>query len=249
MFTNNIVSCGQGALRGKDCGGITAFLGVPFAKPPVGELRWREPQPPSRWRGVRCAEYHQAAPLQTYGGFDNGIETAYLSEDCLYLNIYTPASETDRDYPVYVWFYGGSYQGGRADDPLFCGARLAKSGVIAITVNYRVNIFGFLCHPDMRAESPYGTGGNFGLLDQIAALAWIRSNITAFGGDPDRITIGGHSAGSASVNNLLCSPMSRGLFARAINESGDVFQPERDITFDTAAELGVRLGELLSGDS
>ena len=241
-----IAVCRQGALLGKEDRGALAFLGIPFAKPPVGPLRWREPQEPGAWRGIRPATQYNAAPLQTFGHSPNGFETAFLSEDCLYLNIWTADTVPQEKMPVYVWFYGGSYQGGRADDPAFNGAHLASRGIVTVTVNYRVNVFGFLCHPDMCAESPYGTGGNFGLLDQIASLKWIRDNIEAFGGDPDRVTIGGHSAGSASCNNLLVSPLSRGLFRAVINESGDVFQPERDITFDQACATGEKLCEVFS---
>ena len=245
MFKNNIVSVKQGALLGKDAGsGVTAFLGVPFAKPPVGSLRWREPQKPDSWRGVRPATQYMAGPIQSYGFTDeDGYETAYYSEDCLYLNIWTPASSKDEKLPVFVWYYGGSYQGGRADDPSFVGTGLAEKGVITVTVNYRVNVFGFLCHPDMKNESSYKTGGNFGFLDQVEALVWLRENIENFGGDPEQITIGGQSAGSASCNNLMSSPLSIGLFSKAINQSGDVLQPERDITFDDAAKGGVILAE------
>ena len=243
MFHNNIVHCAQGALRGRAEGSVTAFLGVPFAAPPIGANRWRAPQEPAKWAGVRSAEFYRAGPMQVYGMMGDEREMGDLSEDCLYLNIWTSAGSAEDRHPVFVWFYGGAYQGGRADDPSFCGAELAKRGIVVVTVNYRVNVFGFLCHPDMRAESPYGTGGNFGFLDQVASLAWIRQNIAAFGGDPDAVTIAGQSAGSASVNNLMVSPLSRTLFHRAINQSGDVFQPERDIRFDQACEVGLRLCE------
>ena len=245
MFKDQIAICKQGALRGIDAGGVSAFLGVPFAAPPVGDLRWREPQPPESWRGVRPADRFSAGPLQSFGFAKDGLETAYLSEDCLYLNIWTPASEAGEAYPVYVWFYGGAYQGGDANSPNIYGAELAKNGIVTVTVNYRVNLFGYLCHPDMKRESPYGTGGNFGTLDQIASLRWVQENIAAFGGDSKRVTIGGQSAGSASVNSMLASPLAKGLFSGAINESGDVLQPERDIPFDVAAENGVKLCEHL----
>jgi len=243
MFEKQLVRCTQGLLRGIDAGGVSAFLGVPFAAPPIGALRWREPQSPSCWLGVRPADRFSAGPLQSFAF--PGAEEAFLSEDCLYLNIWTPASAAGEAYPVYVWFYGGAYQGGNADSPNIYGAELAKQGIVTVTVNYRVNLFGYLCHPDMRRESPYGTGGNFGTLDQIAALRWLQENLPAFGGDPKRVTIGGQSAGSASVNSMLASPMARGLFSGVINESGDVFQPERDIPFDEAAKNGVRLCEHL----
>lgn len=239
MFEHNLVNCAQGKLKGIDAGGVSAFLGVPFAAPPVGALRWREPQPPASWLGVRPADRFSAGPMQSFAF--PGAESAFLSEDCLYLNIWTPASHAGEDYPVFVWFYGGAYQGGNADAPNIYGAELAKKGIVTVTVNYRVNLFGFLCHPDMKAESPYGTGGNFGTLDQIAALNWLKENLPSFGGNPNRLTIGGQSAGSASVNSMMASPMAWGLFSGVINESGDVFQPERDIPFEKAAEDGVKL--------
>ncbi len=232
----------QGALRGVLEDGIRIFKGVPFAAPPVGDLRWRAPREPASWQGVRPATEFSAAPMQRTGNTAGVYETCYFSEDCLYLNVWAP--EDACGLPVYVWFYGGSYQGGRADDPTFDGTHFAKMGIVSVTVNYRVGVFGFLCHPDMAKEGPLELG-NFGVQDQIAALRWIRENIAAFGGDPGKVTIGGHSAGSASVNNLMVSPLSIGLFRGAINESGDVLQPERDITFEQASEGGLKLQEVL----
>ncbi|NLO46953.1 MAG: carboxylesterase family protein [Clostridiales bacterium] len=241
MFKDNIVYCKQGLLRGASENGITVFRGVPFAQPPVGALRWREPQPPHSWGGIRPAVSFSAIPVQRHFGFGGNEAQLWQSEDCLYLNIWTPGLDPEDKLPVFVWFYGGAYMGGRADDPSYDGSGFAKKGVIAVTVNYRVGTLGFLCHPDMKSESPYGTGGNFGLLDQIEALKWLRVNITAFGGDPSKITIGGQSAGSNSCNNLMCSPLSRDLFRYAINQSGDVFQSDRDISFDAASSGGLRL--------
>jgi len=238
------VRCAQGILQAQVKDGIAVFKGVPFAQPPVGDLRWREPQPPQPWGGIRPADTFSAMPVQCVGGPGSPMYDLWQSEDCLYLNIFAPEAY-DHPLPVYVWYYGGSYQNGRADDPIFDGTSLAKKGVITVTVNYRVGIMGFFCHPDMKSESPYGTGGNFGLLDQIAALTWIRENIAAFGGDPDRITISGQSAGSASVCNLMTSPLSMGLIHGAICQSGDVFQPERDLTFDEVAQDGVKTAEFL----
>lgn len=241
MFKDNLVACSQGILRGEPLDGVTVFRGVPFAMPPVGNLRWRAPQPPSPWRGIRPAVQFSAIPVQVRGHFADPYEPAWQSEDCLYLNIWTPASGTNDKLPVLVWFYGGSYQGGHADDPTFDGTGYAKKGVITVTVNYRVGLMGFLCHPDMRRENPDGVSGNFGVLDQIAALKWVNENIGAFGGDPSKITIAGQSAGSASVCCLMCSPKASGLFQQAICESGDVFQPERDIPFSDAEQIGIKL--------
>ena len=249
MFENGIAKCEQGRLRGREIGCATAFLGVPFAQPPVGELRWREPRECPPWRGIREAGYFRASPLQTVSGADSGEETAHLSEDCLYLNVWTPARSADERLPVLLWYYGGGFQTGRADDPAYDGRETAKRGVILVTANYRLGVLGFLCHPDMRRESPYGMGGNFGLLDQIAALEWVKRNIASFGGDPDRITVEGQSAGSMSVANIMVSPLSRGLIAGAVMQSGDPFLPGRAVPFAEAAETGARLCEKMGARS
>jgi len=243
MFKDNLVTCSQGMLRGEAIDGITVFRGVPFAQPPVGALRWRAPQPPSPWKGVRPAVQFSAIPVQVSIPLPGRNEPLWQSEDCLYLNIWTPASGPDEKLPVLVWFYGGAYQVGHADEPTYDGTGYAKKGVVTVTVNYRVGLMGFLCHPDMRHESPDGSGGNFGALDQIAALKWVNENICAFGGDPSRVTIAGQSAGSASACCMMCSPKASGLFQQAICQSGDVFQPERDITFEDAARTGIKLAE------
>lgn len=240
MFRNNTVTCSYGTLRGAEEDGVSVFRGVPFAMPPVGPLRWRAPRKPLKWAGVRPATEFAAAPMQLKGK----LTDYHFSEDCLYLNIWTPAETGDEKLPVFVWFYGGSYMAGRSDDPTFNGVRFAKRGIITVTVNYRVGVFGFMCHPDMN-EAGELERGNFGLMDQIASLEWIRDNIAFFGGDPGNVTIAGQSAGSNSVNNLMVSPLSRTLFQKAINQSGDVLQPERDITFEEACETGVKLQQLL----
>ena len=243
MLEKSMAKCQQGILRGVSLGdGVSVFRGVPFAQPPVGDLRWRAARKPEIWYGIRPATEFMAMPRQR--AFGGAADPRYQSEDCLYLNIWTPATSEDEKHPVYVWFYGGAYQAGDASETTFDGSYLAKKGIVTVTVNYRVGLFGFLCHPDMKNE-PARDHGNFGVTDQIASLEWIRDNIAAFGGDPNRVTIGGHSAGSASVNNLMVSPLSRNLIHGAINESGDVFQPERDITFDQAAQDGLRLQEAL----
>jgi len=220
---NEIVSTKYGKLRGvtgRDAS-VVVFRGVPFAQPPVGALRWREPQPVIPWAGIRDASQFSAIPVQTYGNFfcSYDFEEIYQSEDCLYLNIWAPKDVNNA--PVFVWFYGGSFQGGCGSDPMFDGERFAAQGIVMVTVNYRVGILGYLAHPDMRAESPFGTSGNFGVLDQIAALSWVRENIAFFGGDPETVTIGGQSAGAGSVCDMMTAPMARGLFVRGIIESGD----------------------------
>ena len=203
----------------------TVFKGVPYAAPPVGELRWRPPQPVVPWEGVRyCAEYRDIAmqPIrideELYGReyFQN---TDPRSEDCLYLNIWTSAkAESDR-LPVFFWIHGGAYYGGAPSEPEFDGEGFCKRGVIMVSIAYRVGALGFLCHPELTAESPDGVSGNYGMLDQIAALQWVRRNIAAFGGDPDNITIAGQSAGAMSVMTLMTNPGSKGLFRRAIIQS------------------------------
>jgi len=250
MFLNEIASCEQGLLRGYTVNDVTVFKGISYAKPPVGELRWREPMAPDHWRGIRDARYYRASPLQSVSGADSGEEIAWMDEDCLYLNIWTPAKKADEKLPVFLWIYGGGFQTGRGDDPATEGQKLAEQGIVAVTINYRLNVFGFLCHPDMKAESPYGTGGNFGLLDQIAALKWVHKNIENFGGDPEKITICGQSAGSMSVYNLAVSPCSRDLINGMICESGDAFfHGMGSGTFEEAAEKGAKLCEYLGCSS
>jgi len=242
MMNETLAVTEYGTLRGEVINGVRVFKGVPYALPPVGGLRWRAAEKPAPWLGIRNALEFMPAPLQRAGRPGEEITDACYSEDCLYLNIWAPAEGENN--AVFVWFYGGSYQAGRADDPTFDGTELAKRGIVVVTVNYRVNVFGFLCHPDMKLNGPR-EHGNFGLTDQIASLEWVKENIAAFGGDPSRINIGGQSAGSASVNNLMVSPLSKDLLAGVLDQSGDVFQPERDITFDQAAEDGLRLQEYL----
>lgn len=209
-----------------------AFLGIPYAAPPVGDLRWRPPQPPLPWIGVRPAEKLGPSSLQVpppskslyYGG-----ETEF-SEDCLYLNIYTGASEGEtritRERPVLVWFHFGAFSFGSASNPMYDGSKLAAQGIAVVTVNYRLGRFGFLAHPQLSAESSgYRTSGNYGILDQIAALQWVQRNIKAFGGDPASVTIGGASAGGGSVHILRASPLAKSLFTRAICESGPGLAP------------------------
>ncbi len=208
--------------------GITVYKGIPFAAPPVGDLRWKAPQPTVAWKGVRqCLEFGPS-PMQSkpvpflFLGPEFVVPQKPLSEDCLYLNIWTGAHSSNEKRPVMVWIYGGGFFSGGAAAPGYSGESLARQGIVFVSFNYRLGIFGFLSHPLLTAESPHHSSGNYALMDQIAALAWIRKNILAFGGDPDRITIAGQSAGSASVNCLLASPLARGLFQGAIGESGSL---------------------------
>jgi para-nitrobenzyl esterase len=205
--------------------GLTIYKGIPFAAPPVGELRWKAPQPVQSWEGVKQTIQFAPAPYQ------GGNPASGKSEDCLYLNIWTPAkSPTDR-IPVLVWIYGGGFSFGSTSDPWCSGEKLAKKGVILVSIAYRVNQLGFLTHPELSAENINHVSGNYGLLDQIAALTWIQKNIAAFGGDPNKVTIFGESAGAISVSMLCASPLAKGLFHGAISQSGGSFGPTRPTTF------------------
>jgi para-nitrobenzyl esterase len=214
----------SGAVEGAAKNGITVYLGLPFAAPPVGELRWREPQPVARWEGTRKATSFAPACMQK-GVSMPGETPPVTSEDCLYLNIWTPARLGPDRLPVIVWIHGGGYKNGSASMPLYWGDRLAQRGVIIVSIAYRLGPLGFLAHADLTAESAHKSSGNYGLLDQIAALEWIRRNIAAFGGDPRRVTIAGQSAGAMSVSMLMASPRAKGLFHRAIGQSGGLFEP------------------------
>ena len=205
--------------------GVQAYLGVPFAQPPIGDLRWRAPQPPAHWEGVRPAKKFSPRPVQAPIYSDMTFESDGLSEDCLYLNVWTPAKRGQPSLPVLVYFYGGGFNAGAGDEPRYNGASMAAHGVVAVTVNYRLNIFGFLADPELSAEASYKSSGNYGLLDQQAALAWVKKNIAAFGGDPKQVTIAGESAGSIAVSYQMASPLSKNLFARAIGESGAGIAP------------------------
>ena len=238
-MAEKIVKVREGLLSGTTDGKVAVFMGVPFAAPPTGELRWRGPQPAASWEGVRDANERPPMPVQV--PIPNSMfERHPMSEDCLYLNIWAP-EDTEESHAVLVWFYGGALQAGCSDSPSLDGRAYAEDGVVLVSVNYRVGVFGFMCHPDMRAEDPDGYCGNFGHRDQLAALKWIRENISAFGGDPERVTISGQSAGSASCCALMNAPSAKGYFHAAILHSGDVFQPERDVTLEDAESWGVTL--------
>ena len=252
---NRVAKCAQGRLQGIPGKNpeITVFKGVPYAQPPVGALRWRSPQPLKPWTGIRDASLFGAMPPQKKGSFlDAGkYEDMYCSEDCLYLNIWTPAKSVDEKLAVLVWYHGGGLQGGIAHDPMFDGEYLASKGIILVTVSYRMNILGFLCHPDMRKEGPYYTPGNFGLQDQAMALQWVHDNIAAFGGDPEKVTIAGQSAGGGSVCNLMTTPLAKGLYRAAIVESGDPlgFTHYKGTTIEEAELAGMRLAAHFGAES
>jgi para-nitrobenzyl esterase len=208
--------------------GVTVYKGIPFAAPPVGDLRWKPPQSATPWTGTRACVEFGPSPMQPkpvpflFLGPEFVVPGSQISEDCLYLNVWTAARSPEEKRPVLVWIYGGGFITGGAAAPGYSGEALAQKGILFVSFNYRLGIFGFFSHPALSAESPHHHSGNYALMDQIAALTWVKKNIRAFGGDPDRITIAGQSAGSASVNCLLTSPLSKGLFQAAIGESGSL---------------------------
>lgn len=216
----------QGTLSGVDKGKIGAFLGVPFAAAPVGQMRWKPPATPKAWKGARQAKTFGASCQQAVGPGGFGPWTHEyvvgdkVSEDCLFLNIWTPARRAGEKLPVLVWIYGGGFSSGSASVPIYDGSKLAEKGIVVIGINYRVGLYGFMAHPELTAESPAHASGNYGLLDQIAALKWIKANAAAFGGDPGKVTIAGQSAGAMSVHHMIASPLAKGLFVRAIAQSG-----------------------------
>ena len=204
---------------------VTAYRGIPYAAPPTGQLRWRPPQPVEPWEGVRAANTYAPGCAQALRAADHlyGTGADTIDEDCLYLNVWTTANSPDAGLPVMVWIHGGALTGGTGALPGYRGDRLAARGVVAVTLNYRLGPFGYLAHPLLSAESEHDSSGNYGVLDQIAALQWVQENIGAFGGDPGRVTIFGESAGSWSVNTLQASPLAGGLFHGAIGQSGARF--------------------------
>ena len=219
---------------------LSMYFGVPFAKPPIGNLRWKAPQPLEDWDGIKETKKFGPRAVQARVFGDMNFRSDGMSEDCLYLNIWTPANRNNQNLPVLVYFYGGGFVAGDGSEPRYDGASMAKKGMVAITVNYRLNIFGFYAHPELSAEAPYGGSGNYGLLDQAAALNWISNNIAEFGGDPGKITIAGESAGSISVCAHMVSPLSRDLIAGAIGESGAGINPTlAPIPLEEAEQVGL----------
>lgn len=221
--------------------GVVAFKGIPYAAPPVGNLRWRAPQPHKRWTGVLkanhfCSNCMQAPRSKQISSLNARRKSVWtkpflipkgpITENCLYLNIWTAAQSSSEHRPVIVWIHGGGFQNGSGSVPLYNGQAMAKKGVVFVTINYRVGLFGFLALPQLSRESGHDASGNYGLLDQIAALKWVKKNISAFGGDPNNVTIDGQSAGAFSINYLVASPLAKGLFQRAIAESGASFIPD-----------------------
>jgi para-nitrobenzyl esterase len=241
------VKIDTGKLEGKLDGTINAFLGIPYAAPPVGNLRWKPPAPAAKWRGARKAIAFGSRCMQGGVFSDMIFRDPGINEDCLYLNVWVPADRMGpkSKLPVMVWIYGGGFVAGATSEPRQDGANLAKQGVVVVSMNYRLGIFGFFAHPELAKESGRNSSGNYGLLDQAAALEWVKRNITAFGGDPGNVTIFGESAGSFSVSDLMASPVAKGLFHRAIGESGGAFSsqglPFR--TLEQSTEMGAKFAE------
>lgn len=223
-----VVDAPQGQLMGAklsqtDLGQVSVFKGIPYAVPPVGIRRWKPAEPAPDWTGMRFATEFGPQCLQPQSPEDSIYYSPIpqMSEDCLYLNVWTPAPESDlADLPVMVWIHGGSLVSGAGSSPGYDGAELARKGVVVVSINYRLNIFGYFSHPDLTDESPQGASGNYGTTDQIEALRWVQRNISAFGGNPENVTIFGESAGALSVSHLMVSPLASGLFHRAIMQSG-----------------------------
>ncbi|HNV77356.1 MAG TPA: carboxylesterase family protein [Gemmatimonadaceae bacterium] len=245
-----VVRTKDGAVRGiVAASGVHVFRGIPFAAPPVGDLRWKAPQPTPKWSGARAANRFAAQCMQRRVFDDMVFRNAGTSEDCLYLNVWVPPTGASTRRPVLVYFYGGGFSAGDGSEPRYDGERMAARGIVVVTMSYRLGIFGFLAHPELSAESPGKASGNYGLMDQWAALRWVRDNIAAFGGDPAQVTIAGESAGSFSVTAQMVSPRARGLFARAIGESGAFLTgaPLADAVRQ-GATFGASLGATSLGD-
>ena len=235
------VKTALGVVQGKQDGAVRAFLGIPYAAPPVDSLRWRAPASAAKWKGIRPATEFGSHCMQPTIYNDMIFRDPGISEDCLTLNIWTPAKDKKAKLPVMVWIFGGGYIAGGTSEARQDGAQLASNGVIVVTMNYRLGIFGFFAHPGLAAESDHNSSGNYGLLDQTAALKWVQANISAFGGDAGNVTLFGESAGAFSVSVQMASPLAKGLFQKAIGESGAAFNssglpfPDRKVAEERGA--------------
>lgn len=249
VFGQNILQVDGGTIQGAMEEGVKVFKGIPYSAPPVGELRWQPPQPIIPWSGIRdasdyCLACPQLASDSASFWFRDPVE---YDEDCLFLNVWTTA-EPDEKQAVMVWIHGGAFLDGAGSYHDYSGLQLAKKGVVVVTINYRLNVLGFLAHPELTEESPNHTSGNYGLLDQIAALQWIQKNISKFGGDPDNVTIFGHSAGSMAMFGLISSPLAKGLFHKAIPQSGPPIKnlrhlKEKDSNNQSPENIGVEFAK------
>nr|WP_315142685.1 carboxylesterase family protein [uncultured Flavobacterium sp.] len=229
---------------------IQSFKGIPFAQPPVGDLRWKAPQPVTNWNGVKQTKKFGPRAIQSNVFGDMGFRSDGMSEDCLYLNVWSPAKSANDKLPVLVYFYGGGFAAGDGSESRYDGENMAKKGIVTLTVNYRLGIWGFFAHPELTKESPNRTSGNYGLLDQNAALKWVQANISKFGGDPKRVTIAGESAGSIAVSAQMASPLSKGLIAGAIGESGgSIFPTLAPVPLAEAEKTGLEYAQKIGATS
>ena len=247
-----VVSTLQGKIQGSfDSASDTyQFKGVPFARPPVGELRWKAPVPMDKWQGVKKTQAFAHRPMQLPIFGDMNFRSPGISEDSLYLNIWSANLKPSKAQPVLVYFHGGGFIAGDGSEPRYDGTSMAQNGIVTVTVNYRLGIFGFLAHPQLTKESHYGGSGNYAFLDQVAALQWVKQNIAEFGGDPDHIVIAGESAGSMSVSALMVSPLSRDLIAGVIGESGSVVRSNLSSkSLSVAEQSGKEMLEKMGVDS
>lgn len=222
---STIIKVQEGQIQGVKENDLTVFKGIPFAAPPVDDLRWQSPMPAAKWQGIRQASTFAPGPIQ------GGNPPSGKSEDCLYLNIWSPAKSAKEKVPVLVWIYGGAFNFGATSEATYNGEKLAKKGVILVSIAYRVGQLGFMAHPELSAENPNKVSGNYGIMDMIAGLKWVKENIEAFGGDPNKVTIFGESAGGIAVSMLCASPEAKGLFQGAISQSGGSFGPSRKTTY------------------
>ena len=237
---------------GKQKSGVRIFRGIPYAQPPVGDLRWKPPTGAKSWQGVRDAVEFAPRCMQHPIFSDMVFRSRGMSEDCLYLNVWTPAAKKGEKLPVLVYFYGGGFVAGDGSEPRYDGESMAAKGIVVVTMSYRLGVFGFFAHPELRKESPQNATGNYGFMDQAAALQWVNKNIAAFGGDPKKVTIAGESAGSFSVSAQMVSPLAKNLIRGAIGESGSVLSipsSPRIMPLADAEERGVKFAESLKADS
>jgi para-nitrobenzyl esterase len=246
----NRVKTANGMVEGTtEQSGIRSFKGIPFAQAPVGELRWKAPQPAKNWQGVREADKFGPRAMQRAIFGDMNFRSDGMSEDCLYLNVWTPAKTNKERLPVLVYFYGGGFMAGDGSEPRYDGESMAQKGIVTLTVNYRLGVFGFFAHPELTKESPHKASGNYGLMDQAAALRWVKQNIAAFGGDPNKVTIAGESAGSFSVSAQMASPLAKDLIAGAIGESGSLLSLQPLTTLSQAEQNGVQFAKGVGANS
>jgi para-nitrobenzyl esterase len=248
MAQNSQIKTANGTIEGtyNPETNIASYKGIPYAQPPIGNLRWREPQPAKSWSAILKADHFSHMPMQKHIYDDMIFRADTMSEDCLYLNVWTPAKTAREKLPVLVYFYGGGFVSGDGSESRYDGESMAQKGIVTLTISYRVGIFGFFCHPELTQESPHHASGNYALLDQNAALKWVQENITAFGGDPARVTIAGESAGSFSVSAQMVSPLSKNLIAGAVGESGAVIKLT---SLADAEKNGAAFGEKIGAKS